>query len=107
MSSTIDKFRSDANVEQISRGSSSSTSHEQSLVVKNRHKETRKKHCHKVSSTDGCDDSDDNDTPTCKSPRVSSHHSCVQSLTVPAHRDNDKVSLTGEKKMNSNSKAFQ
>ena len=46
---------------------------EKSLVVKTRHKETRKKHHHKVPSSEDSDDSDGNDTLTHKSPKVNSH----------------------------------
>ena len=53
------------NVEQTSRGSGSS--------------ETRKRHHHEVPSSKYSDDSDGNDTPTYKNPRVNSHYSCVQS----------------------------
>ena len=92
MSSNIDKFRNtfcdqlknltyilkhNVNVEQTSRGSSSTASKEQSLVVRTRHKETRKSHHHEVSSFEGSDDSNDNDTPTHKNPGVNSHHNCV------------------------------
>ena len=64
MFSSIDKFtdtlcdqlknltfivKYNVNVEQTSRGSSSTTSQERSLVVKNRHKETRKQHHDEVS----------------------------------------------------------
>ena len=76
-------------------------------MVKTKHKETRKKHHHEVSSLEDSDDSDGNDTPTNKSPRVNSHHSCVQSSTTPAHSDDDKVSIPDEKEMNRNLKALQ
>ena len=46
--------------------------------------------------------------PNHKSPRVNSHHSCVQSSTAPAHRDDDdKVSIPEEDKMNRNLKVLQ
>ena len=61
------------NVEQTSSGSTSSQ--EKSLVVKTRHKETRKRNHHYVSSSEDSNDSDGNDTPTHKSPKVNSHHS--------------------------------
>ena len=73
-----------ANVEQTSRGSILTSSEEQSLVVKTRHKETRKMHHHEVSSLEDCDDSDENYAPTHKSPRINSHDSCVQSSTAAA-----------------------
>ena len=88
------------------RGSSSTSSQEQSLVVKTRHQETRKRHHHEVSSLEGSDDSD-NDAPTHKSPRVNSHHSCVQSSTTPVYRDDHKVSIQDEEEMNRNLKALQ
>ena len=69
------------------------SSQEQSLVVKTRHKETRKSHHPEVSSLKNSDDSDSNNTPTHKSPMINSHHSCVQSSTAPAHIDDDKVSI--------------
>ena len=94
------------NVEQTSRGSSSTSSQEQFLVVKTIHKETRKRHCHEVSSSEDFEDSDGNDTHTHKSPKVNSHHSCVQS-TAPAHRDDDKVSIPDEEEMNRNLRALQ
>ena len=94
------------NVEETSTGSSSTSSQEQSLVDKNRHKETRKRHQHAVSSSDDSDESDSNDAPTHKSPRINSHHSCVQSSTAPAYRDNNKVSITDEEELNRNLKAF-
>ena len=75
-------------------------------MVKTRHQETRKRHHHEVSSLEGSDDSD-NDAPTHKSPRVNSHHSCVQSSTTPAHRDDHKVSIQDEEEMNRNLKALQ
>ena len=94
------------NVEQTLRGSSSTSSQEQSLVVKTRHIETRKRHHHEVSSTEDSDDSDGNDMPILKSPKLDSHHSCVQSA-APAHRDNDKVSIPDEEEMNRNLKVLQ
>ena len=94
------------NVEQTSRGSSSTSSQEQFLVVKTIHKETRKRHYHEVSSSEDFEDSDGNDTPTHKSPKVNSHHSCVQS-TAPAHRDDDKVSIPDEEEMNRNLRVLQ
>ena len=66
-------------------------SEEQSLVVKTRTRETRKRHYHEVSSSEDFDDSDGNDMPTHKSHKVNLHHSCVQSSKAPAHRDDDKV----------------
>ena len=75
-------------------------------MVKTKHKKTRKRHHHDVSSSEDSDDSDD-DTPTHKSARVSSHHSCVQSCTAPAHRGGDEVSIPDEEEMNRNLKAFQ
>ena len=82
------------NFEQTTRGSSSTSSKEQSLVGKTRHKETRKGY-HQDS-----DDSDDNDTPTHKSPSVNFHHRCVQSSTAPKNRDDDKVSIPDGEEMN-------
>ena len=58
-------------------------------MVKTRHKETRKIHHHQVSSSEDSNGSDGNDPPTHKIPRVNFHHSCVQSSTEPAHRDDD------------------
>ena len=113
MSSNIDKLtntfceqlknltsilKHNVNVEQNSKDSSSTSSHKQSLVVKTKHKETRKRYHHEVSSSE---DSDDNDTP------LNSYHNCVQSSTAPAHRDDDKVSILDEKKMKRNLKALQ
>ena len=91
-----------------SRGSSSTSFQEQSLVVKTRYKETRKRHHHIVSSSEDSDVSNDNDTPTYKCPRVNnSHHSCVQSSTAPAHhRDDDTVIIPDEEEMNRNLKAL-
>ena len=95
------------NVEQTSKGSSSTSSQEQPLVVKTGHKETRKRHHHEVSSLKDSDDSDGNDTPTHKrSPKVNSHHSCVE-LAAPAHCDDNKVSIPDEEKINRNLKASQ
>ena len=79
------------NVEKTSRGSSWTSSQKMSLVVKTRHKEIRKRYHHEVSSSEDSDDSDGNDTPTHKTPKVNSHHCCVQSATL-AHRDDGKVS---------------
>ena len=75
-------------------------------MVKTRHKDTRKRHHHEVSSSEDSNDSDGNDTSTHKSPKVNSHHSCVQSA-APAHRDDDKVSIPDEEEMNRNLKALQ
>ena len=61
-------------------------------MVKTRHEETRKRHHHEVSSSEDSDDLDGNDTPTHKSPRVNSLHSCVQS-SAPAHHRDDEVSI--------------
>ena len=61
-------LKHNVNDEQTSRGSSSTSSQEQSLVVKTRHKETRKMNHHDVSSSQDSDDSDDSGTPTHKSP---------------------------------------
>ena len=122
MSSNIDKLtntfcnqltnltsipKHNVNVEQTSRGGSLTSSQEQSLVVKIRHKETRKRHHHEVSSSEDSDDSDGNDTPTHKSHGVNSHHSCVQSSTAPADRDDDKISIPYEEEINRNLKALQ
>ena len=74
-------------------------------MVKTRHKETRKRH--EVFSSEDSDDSEGNAMPTHKSPRVNSHHSCVQLSTAPAHRDGDKVSIPDEEEMNRNLKALQ
>ena len=113
MSLSIDKFTStccdelknstfilkhNVNVEQTSRASSSASSQEQPIVVKTRHKGTRKRHHHEIYSLEDSDDSDDNNFPIHKSPRVNSHHSCVQSST--ARRDDDKASIPDEEKMN-------
>ena len=68
-------LKHNVNVEQISRGSSSTFSQEQSLVVKNRQKETEKRNHHEVSFWEDSDDLDGNDTPTIKSPSVNSLHS--------------------------------
>ena len=75
-------------------------------MVKTRHKETRKRRHHEVSSSEDSDDSD-NDPSTHKSPRVYFHHSCVQSSTAPAHRDDDKIGIPDEGEMNRNLKALQ
>ena len=56
---------------------------------------------------DKFNDLDGNDTPTHNSPRVNSHHSCVQSSAPAHHRDDDKVSIPNEKEMNRNLKALQ
>ena len=55
------------NVEQTLRGSSSTSSQEQSLVVKTRHKETRNRHHHEVSSSEDSDGSDGSDGKTLRS----------------------------------------
>ena len=94
------------NVEQTSRSISSTSSQEQSLVVKTRHKETRKRHHHEVSILEDSNDSDGNHTPTLKSPNVNSHHSCMQ-LAALAHRDDDKVSIPDEEEMNRNLRVLQ
>ena len=93
MSSNIDKLantfceqlknltsilKHNVNVEQTSKDSSSTSSHKQSLVVKTKHKETRKRYHHEVSSSEDSDD-----------------------------RDDDKVSIPDEKKMKRNLKALQ
>ena len=85
MSSNIDKLtntfceqlknltsilKHNVNVEQTSKDSSSTSSHKQPLVVKTKHRETRKRYHHEVFSSE---DSDDNDTP------LNSYHNCVQS----------------------------
>ena len=75
-------------------------------MVKIRHKETQKRHHHEVSSSEVSDNSNGNDTPTHKSPKVSSHHNCVQSA-APAHRDGDKLIIPDKEKMNRNLRAFQ
>ena len=120
MSSNIDKLantfcnqltnltsilKHNVNVEKTSRGSSLTSSQEQS-VVKTWQKETIRKHHHEVSSSEDSDDSDGNDTPTHKNPRVNSYYSCVQS-SAPAHRDDDKVSIWDEEEMNRSLKALQ
>ena len=76
-------------------------------MAKTRHKEARKRHHHNVSSLDGSNDSDDNDNPTHKGPRVTSHHSFVQSSTEPSHRHNNEVSAPDEEEMKRNSKGLQ
>ena len=85
MSSNIDKLtntfceqlknltsilKHNVNVEQTSKDISSTSSHKQSLVVKTKHKETRKRYHHEVSSSE---DSDDNDTPLTTITTVCSH----------------------------------
>ena len=75
-------------------------------MVKTRHKETRKRHHHEGSSLEDSDNSNGNDTPTHKSPKVNTYHSCVQSA-APAHRDDDKVSIPDEEEMNRNLRALQ
>ena len=100
-------LRHDVKVEQTSRGSSSTSCQEQSLVVKTKQKETRKRHHHKVSSSDDSDDSDGNYMPTHKSPKVNSLHICGQSPAPANHRDDDKVSIPDEEEMNRNLKALQ
>ena len=72
------------NAEQTSRGSILTSSEEQSLVVKTRHKETRKMDPHEVSSLEDSHDSDENYAPTHESPRINSNDSCVQSSTAAA-----------------------
>ena len=96
VTNSIPILKHNVNVEQTSRGSSSTSYQEQSLVVKTRHKETRKRHHHQVSSSEDFDFSDVNNTLTHNSPRVNSHHSCVQSSAAPPHRDDDKVSTSDE-----------
>ena len=59
-------LKHNVNVEQTSKGRSSTASLEQSLVVKTRHKEARIRHQHKVSSTKDFDDSDDKIRPLMK-----------------------------------------
>ena len=76
-------------------------------MVKTRHKETRKKYHHEVSSSEDSDDSNGNDTSTHKSPRVNSHNSCVQSSTAPAYRDDEKVSSPDEEEISRNLKVLQ
>ena len=78
-------FKRNVNVEQTSKSSSLTTSHEQSLVVKTRHETTRKGYHNEVSSSEDSGDSEDNNRPNHKSPRVNSHHGCVLSLAAPAH----------------------
>ena len=80
----ISIINDNVNAEQTSRGSILTSSEEQSLVVKTRHKETRKMHPHEVSSLEDSHDSDENYAPTHKSPRINSHDSCVQSSTAAA-----------------------
>ena len=75
-------------------------------MVKTRHKETRKRHHHEVSSSEDSEDSNGNDTPTHKNPKVNYHHSCVQSA-APAYRDNDKVSIPDEEEVSRNLKVTQ
>ena len=79
---------------------------------KTRHKETRNRYHHDVFSPENSDDSDDNDTPTHKSPRVNSRHSCVQSSKAAAHtdvsrwrRNSIQDSTPDEEKINTNLKA--
>ena len=79
-----------------SKGCSSTNSQEQSLVVKTRHKETRKRHHDKVSSSEDSVDSDDNDVPTHKSPRVNPIKTVCSHQQH--HRDDDKVSIADEEK---------
>ena len=88
--------KSNINIEQVSRGSSSIASHKQSLVVKTWHL-----------SLEDADDLDNNNTPSHKSLRVNFQHSCVQSSTAQAHRDDDKVSIPDEEEMNWNLEALQ
>ena len=111
MFSNIDKFtdtlcdqlknltstvKHNVNVEQTSRGSSSTISQERSLVVKNRHKETRKRHHDEVSFSEDSVDSDDNDTPNHKSLRVNPITAVCSHQQH--HRDDDKVSIADEEK---------
>ena len=58
-------------------------------------------------SSEDSDNSNDNDTPTHKNPRVNSLPSCMQSSTLADHRDDDKVSIPDEEEMNRNLKALQ
>ena len=76
-------------------------------MVKTRHKETRKRHHHEVSSSEDSDDSDGNDTSTHKSPRFNSHNSCVQSSTASAYTGDEKVSTPDEEEISRNLKALQ
>ena len=88
--------KNNINIEQVSRGSSSIASHKQSLVVKTWHL-----------SLEDADDLDNNNTPSHKSLSVNFQHSCVQSSTAQAHRDDDKVSIPDEEEMNWNLEALQ
>ena len=47
-------------------------------------------------SSEDYDNSNDNDTPTHKSPRVNSLPSCMQSSALADQRDDDKVSIPDE-----------
>ena len=44
--------------------------------------------------------------PIRKIPRVNSNHSCVQSSTVSAHRDDDKITMPNDEEMNRTLKAL-
>ena len=118
MSLNIDKFRNtfcdqlknstsilnhNVDVEQNSRGSSWTSSQEQLRPDIKR----LGKVISEVSSSEDSDNSDDNNTLTHKSPKVNSHHRCVQSSTKPAYRDDDKVSIPDEDEMNRNLKDLQ
>ena len=76
-------------------------------MVKTRLKATRKRHHHEVSSSEDSDDSDGNDMPTHKIPRVNSIYRCGQSPVPVHHRDDDKVSVPDEEEMNRNLKVLQ
>ena len=86
--------------------SSSAISQKQSLVVKTRHKDTRKRHHPQASSSKDSEDSNNNNTPSHRSTSINSQN-CVQSSTAPTHRNDDKKVLPDEKKMNRNLKDLQ
>ena len=95
------------NVKQKARVSSSAISQKQSLVVKTRHKDTRKRHHPEASSSKNSEDSNNNNyTPSHRRTSVNSQN-CVQSSTAPTHRSDDKKVLPDEKKMNWNLKDLQ
>ena len=75
-------------------------------MVTTKHKETKESHHHEASFLEDSDDSGDIDAPTHKRPRINSHHNTAQSSTAPTHRDDDKVSIPDEEKMNRNLKAI-
>ena len=80
------------------------TSHEQTLVVSTRYKETRKMCYYEAYSSEDSDysddndyndDSDDNDMPSHERSKINLQN-CAHSSTAPAQRDDDKVTIPDE-----------